>query len=420
MKTRGMMLATFAGVVVAMLALAGAAWAVVISNSSPISIPGLGKATPYPATINVSGLSGTTTDVNVELRGVRHTWPDDASALLVGPGGQKVMLMSDVGGGADPNGVNLTFDDEAAGELPDGAQITAGAYKPTQGTADCCSDPRPVNLPSPAPAGPYATSLSAFDGANPNGTYSLYVFDDTVNDSGQIGGGCSLDIKTTANPPKDLRPDLRMARLGNLQIQNTADGHKLLRFDSIIVNVGAGNFEARGSRLNTNTAEMTVNQRIYNDAGGYRTRATTAKMYFAGDGHTHWHLRNLQSYKLIRLDNGSKVGTGAKHGFCFFDNYLHGSSNPAYYTSPQACAYDQPSALQVTMGLSRGWGDLYNWNLPDQYIDVTGLTSGRYKLQATADVPNWFLEGSETNNVTWVDIKISGSSVSVITYGPSA
>jgi hypothetical protein len=72
------------------------------------------------------------------------------------------------------------------------------------------------------------------------------------------------------------------------------------------------------------------------------------------------------------------------------------------------------------MGLSRGWGDLYNWNLPDQYIDVTGLTSGRYKLQATADVPNWFLEGSETNNFTWVDIKISGSSVSVITYGPSA
>jgi hypothetical protein len=181
------------------------------------------------------------------------------------------MLMSDVGGGADPNGVNLTFDDEAAGELPDGAQITAGAYKPTQGTADCCSDPRPVNLPSPAPAGPYATSLSAFDGANPNGTYSLYVFDDTVNDSGQIGGGFSLDIKTTANPPNDLRPDLRMARLGNLQIQNTADGHKLLRFDSIIVNVGAGNFEARGSRLNTNTAEMTVNQRIYNDATGTPT-----------------------------------------------------------------------------------------------------------------------------------------------------
>ena len=31
----------------------------------------------------------------------------------------------------------------------------------------------------------------------------------------------------------DLLPDLRMARLQNLQIQSTADGRKLLRFDSI-------------------------------------------------------------------------------------------------------------------------------------------------------------------------------------------
>jgi len=34
-------------------------------------------------------------------------------------------------------------------------------------------------------------------------------------------------------------------------------------------------------------------------------------MYFAGDGHTHWHVRDLETYELIRSDNGSKVGTGA-------------------------------------------------------------------------------------------------------------
>jgi hypothetical protein len=417
MKTRRMMLATFAGVVVAMLALAGAAGAVVISNSSPISIPDSGQATPYPATVNVSGLSGTITDVNVMLRGVRHTFPDDVSALLVGPGGQKVMLMQNAGGGADLTGVDLTFDDEAAGPLPDSSRITAGTYRPSKyGTSP--------TFPSPAPAGPYGTSLSAFDGADPNGTYSLYVFDDGALDEGQIGGGFSLGIQTTANPASDLRPDLRMAKLQNLQIQNTTDGRKLLRFDSIIVNVGAGSFEARGSRPDTNTAEMTVNQRIYDDAGGYRTRATTAKMYFDGvngeHGHNHWHLRDLQRYELIRLDNGVKVGTGAKQGFCFFDNYRFGSSKPASYTSPQACAYGQPDALQVPMGLSRGWGDIYHWNLPDQYIDVTGLTSGRYKLRATADVPNWFAESNNTNNFTWVDIQISGDSVSVIRYGPSA
>ena len=414
MKTRWMMLAAFAGVVVAMLTLAGAAWAAVISNSNSISIPSSGNATPYPATINVSGLSGMTTDVNATLHGVAHTWPDDVSVLLVGPGGQKVMLMSDVGGGADLNGIDLTFDDEAVGKLPNSAQITARAYQPTQGTGDSDSAARPASLPSPAPAGPYGTSLSAFDSANPNGTYSLYVFDDTANDAGRLAGGFSLNIKTTADASTDLLPDLRMARLQNLQIQNTG-GRRLLRFDSIVVNVGAGNFEARGSRPNTST-NMTVTQRIYNDAGGYRDRATTAQMYFAGDGHTHWHLRDLESYELLRLDNGVKVGTGAKHGFCFYDNYRFGSTQAAYYTS---CGSD-PNALEVRMGLSKGWGDIYQARLVDQYIDITGLTSGRYKLQATADEANWFSETNNSNNFTWVDIQISGNSVSVIRYGPSA
>ena len=219
----------------------------------------------------------------------------------------------------------------------------------------------------------------------------------------------------------DLLPDLRMARLQNLQIQSTADGRKLLRFDSIIVNVGDGRFEVRGSRPDTNTPEMTVKQRIYNDAGGYRTRATTAKMYFDGvngeHGHNHWHLRDLQRYALIRLDNGVKVGTGAKHGFCFFDNYPFGSTQDPYY---KGCGEGQPDALSVRMGLLRGWGDIYEWDIPDQYIDITGLTSGSYKLRARADASDWFAESNNTNNFTWVDIQISGTSVSVIRYGPSA
>jgi hypothetical protein len=217
-----------------------------------------------------------------------------------------------------------------------------------------------------------------------------------------------------AGAATDLLPDLRMARLQDLQIQSTS-GRKLLRFDTIIVNVGAGRFEARGSRPNTTTS-MAVAQRIYNDAGGYRDRATTARMYFAGDGHTHWHLRDLETYALTRLDNGVKVGTGAKHGFCFYDNYRFGSTQPAYYTG---CGRN-PDALQVRMGLSRGWGDIYQSSLPDQYIDITGLTSGRYKLRATGDAANWFSETNNTNNFTWVDIQISGSSVSVIGYGPAA
>jgi hypothetical protein len=222
----------------------------------------------------------------------------------------------------------------------------------------------------------------------------------------------------------DRLPDLGMARLGDFKIRKCTDtskdcayvGQRQLRFDAIIVNVGAGSFEARGKRSNT-SASMTVTQRIYNDAGGYRDAATTAEMDFAADdGHDHWHVRDLESYELIRLDNGSKVGTGAKEGFCFFDNYPFGSTQARFYTG---CGR-KPGALKVTMGLSRGWGDIYGKGTFGQYIDITDLTSGSYRLKATADAPNWFSESNDTNNFTWVDIQISGNSFSVDGYGPAA
>jgi hypothetical protein len=228
-------------------------------------------------------------------------------------------------------------------------------------------------------------------------------------------GVALLVVRAPAGAAADSLPDLRMARLQNLHIQNTPDGRKLLRFDSIVVNVGAGGFEARGSRPDTST-DMTVRQRIFDTAGGSRYVGTAARMYFGGDGHNHWHLRDLEDFVITRLDNGSKVGTGAKHGFCFYDNYRFGASRSAYY---KGCG-SNPAALRQRMGLSRGWGDIYPSSLPDQYIDITSLTSGRYKLRATADAANWFSEANNANNFTWVDIQISGSSVSVIRWGPAA
>jgi len=99
--------------------------------------------------------------------------------------------MSDAGGGHSITNVNLTFDDSAASGLPDTAQIVSGAYKPT--------DFEPGdNFPPPAPVGAVSTFLTAFNGSNPNGNWSLYVVDDATGDSGLISNW-SLSI-TTINP----------------------------------------------------------------------------------------------------------------------------------------------------------------------------------------------------------------------------
>jgi hypothetical protein len=73
----------------------------------------------------------------------------------------------------------------------------------------------------------------------------------------------------------------------------------------------------------------------------------------------------------------------------------------------------------VRVGISRGWADQNWWTSVGQYIDVTDLADGRYRLRASADDANWFTESDETNNYTWVDIRIKGKSVTLLGYGPS-
>lgn len=163
------------------------------SNTAPITINDSATpptaATPYPSGINVSGLRrGTIRDVNVKLKNFKETIPEDVDVLLVGPRGQNAIVMSDVGGGAAlTNGVTLTLDDQAANPLP--TPLSDGRFKPTNlGTGD--------TFPAPAPTPSGGSALSVFNGTNPNGTWKLYVVDDTTNASlGQFAGGWTLEIK---------------------------------------------------------------------------------------------------------------------------------------------------------------------------------------------------------------------------------
>jgi hypothetical protein len=229
---------------------------------------------------------------------------------------------------------------------------------------------------------------------------------------------------TPATAASDLLPDLGMARLRDLTIENTADGRRLLRFTAVIVNVGAGALELRGQRPDT-TSAWTVEQRIYDDAGSSRYVATAPQttFIFGGDGHNHWHIQDLQRHELDRLDNGGLVGTGAKRGFCFYDNEAYRLDIPSapqspVYTTSNSCT-GGATALQTTMGLSIGWGDRYSYQLPDQYIDITGLAAGNYRLWALGDPFQWFQETNEANNDTWVDIRLTGSGLTILDYGPS-
>lgn len=165
-------------------------------NQAAISIPYSGGSNPYPATIDVSGISSSVERVIVRLHGFSHTYPSDVDVLLVGPGGQAVLLLSDVGSGTSVTGVDLAFDDDAVEYV--GSPVVSGVFRPTNlGEGDAFGP----GAPSP----PYGGSLSVFKQINPNGVWKLFVWDDVGGDLGAVGGGWSITF-VTPDPVLSVSP----------------------------------------------------------------------------------------------------------------------------------------------------------------------------------------------------------------------
>lgn len=107
----------------------------------------------------VAGLNGTLTDVNVTLS-LSHTNDEDLDLYLVAPNGTMVELATDVGGSGD-NFTGTVFDQQAGTAITAGVAPFTGSYRPE-------------------------SSLDAFNGGTPSGTWTLLVTDDTAGNSGTL------------------------------------------------------------------------------------------------------------------------------------------------------------------------------------------------------------------------------------------
>jgi subtilisin-like proprotein convertase family protein len=171
------------------------------ANTAAITIPDSGPGSLYPSPVTVAGANNGVTDVNLTLSGLAHTCTTDLDILLVGPQGQKALVMSDLGDCSTVIGVNVTLDDAATSPLPDNAALTTGTYRP--GDNDWGATAEPDVMPAPAPDPDVAgtgSALSVFNGTNPNGVWNLYVSDQWSGDSGQLAGGWSLQVSTVDTP----------------------------------------------------------------------------------------------------------------------------------------------------------------------------------------------------------------------------
>jgi subtilisin-like proprotein convertase family protein len=193
-------------------------------NSASISIPDRNAAFPYPSPILVSGLPDRIAKIIVTITNLIHTSPEDLDILLVGPGGQTALLMSDAGSSNDVANLTLQFDDEAVDLLPESGPLVSGTYRPTNFGVDDSFSP-------PAPAAPFGSTLSVFNDQTPNGTWGLYVFDDTSQNSGRIAVGWRLTLITRLDPEccaRETPPSLAIMHTSAVEGNS---GSALARFD---------------------------------------------------------------------------------------------------------------------------------------------------------------------------------------------
>jgi hypothetical protein len=134
--------------------------------------------------------------------------------------------------------------------------------------------------------------------------------------------------------------------------------------------------------------------------------------YAASPTHRHWHYLGFERYLLFGGD-GSAVRRSRKAGFCLGDSFRAATPpagagpGPSFRASTESCGAGHPRALAVEEGISVGWGDAYLPYKEGQYISLTGLAAGNYRLVNQADPDRSISETRYDNDVAGVTIEVT-------------
>jgi hypothetical protein len=158
---------------------------------------------------------------------------------------------------------------------------------------------------------------------------------------------------------------------------------------------------------------MTADQVVTNADGSQTVRPNVGRLvYVNAITHQHWHYVGFDRYELRRPSDNALIAPDQKSGFCLGDRYEAFSETPVpgkpkdpVYTGN--CAPNDTQALEVTEGISVGYGDDYAPIKEGQVIDVTGVPAGRYYLVHRANADRSLLESNYANDASSVLVALA-------------
>lgn len=119
-----------------------------------------------------------------------------------------------------------------------------------------------------------------------------------------------------------------------------------------------------------------------------------AKGFFYAACHAHYHFDDFAQYSL-KDDAGVAVVVGRKQAYCARDDQrVDGLAR----RTPQYDCNNQ--------GISSGWADIYGAALPCQWLDVTDVPPGDYRLEVEVNPRGIITENNYSNNRASVPIKL--------------
>lgn len=234
-----------------------------------------------------------------------------------------------------------------------------------------------------------------------------------------------------------------MSAPSHLRLDRTTEpGHVLLRAASAINDVGAGPLEIRARR--DSHGRWTVYQAIYgarrrrpsgrrdgrrhaHSHGRRRVRLfeTKAKLifkYVPGERYgqppigafSYWKFKHAAGFQLWSVDSQRHavrlIRTGPKVDYCLRDLIRRHPSRASPTTAVYPACNQDPYLKRDVLGTSVGWADVYPYEYPQQWIDVTGLR-GVFAYVQIADPDGLLIESDDQNNISETYVRLPSGRV---------